>query len=82
MKTSDIKPRRDKALHTIKQRIDGVTEETTNGNGRRGREGKHLVDDFTGKGKYWNFKHEALDRILSRTRSGRVFGPIARQTTE
>jgi len=31
---------------------------------------------------YWNFKAEALDRTLWRTRFGTVYGPVVRLTAE
>jgi hypothetical protein len=31
---------------------------------------------------YWKLKEEALDRTLWRTRFGRRYGPVVRQTTE
>jgi hypothetical protein len=50
--------------------------------GRRGRGLKQLLDDVKEKRKYWKLKEEALDRILCRTRLGRDYGPVVRQTTE
>jgi hypothetical protein len=32
--------------------------------------------------RYWKLKEEALDRTLWRTRFGRGYGPVVRQTTE
>ena len=46
--------------------------------GRRGRRVKQLVDDIKEKRDYW--KEEALDRPLWRTRFGRVYGLVVRQT--
>jgi hypothetical protein len=34
------------------------------------------------KKRYWKLKEEALDRTLWRTRFGRGYGPVVRQTTE
>jgi len=31
---------------------------------------------------YWKFKGEALDRILWKTRIGRGYGPVVRQTAK
>jgi hypothetical protein len=50
--------------------------------GRRGRTWKQLLDDLKGKRGYWKLKEEALDRTVWRTRSGRGYGPVVRQTTE
>jgi hypothetical protein len=44
--------------------------------------GKQLLDDLKEKRRYWNLKEEALDRNLWRTRFGRGYGPVVRQTTE
>jgi hypothetical protein len=48
----------------------------------RGRRGKQLLDDLQEKRRYWKLKEEALDRTLWRTRFGRGYGPVVRQTTE
>jgi hypothetical protein len=50
--------------------------------GRRGRRRKQLLDDLKEKRRYWKMKEEALDRTLWRTRFGRGYGPVVRQTTE
>jgi hypothetical protein len=50
--------------------------------GRRGRRREQLLDDLKEKRRYWKLKEEALDRILCRTRFGRDYGPVVRQTTE
>jgi hypothetical protein len=50
--------------------------------GRRGRKRKQLLDDLKDKIRNWKLKEEALDRTLWRTRFGRSYGPVARQTTE
>jgi hypothetical protein len=50
--------------------------------GRRGRIRKQLVDDLKEKRRYWKLKEEALDRALWRTRFGRIYGPVVRQTRE
>jgi hypothetical protein len=49
---------------------------------RRGRRRKQLLDDLKGNRKYCKLKEEALDRSLWRTRFGRGYGPVVRQTTE
>jgi hypothetical protein len=58
--------------------IEGRIEMT----GRRGRRRKRLLDDLKGKRKYWKLKEEALDRTVWRTRFGRGYGPVVRQTAE
>jgi hypothetical protein len=50
--------------------------------GRRGSRRKQLLDDLKDKRRYWKLKEEALDRTLWRTRFGRGYGPVVRQTTE
>jgi hypothetical protein len=64
--------------HIIEIKIQERLEVT----GRRGRRRKQLLDDLKEKIGYWNFKEEALDRTLWRTRFGRGYGPVVRQTTE
>jgi hypothetical protein len=34
------------------------------------------------KGVYWKLKEKALDRNVWRTRFGRIYGPVLRQTKE
>jgi hypothetical protein len=48
----------------------------------RGRRRKQLLDDLKEKRRYRKFKEEVLDRTLWRTRFGRGYGPVVRQTTE
>jgi hypothetical protein len=43
---------------------------------------KQLLDDLKEKRIYWKLKEEALDRTLWRTRFGRGYGPVVRQTAE
>jgi hypothetical protein len=50
--------------------------------GRRGRRRKQLLDDLKEKIGYWKLKEEALDRTQWRTRFGRGYGPVVRQTKE
>jgi hypothetical protein len=40
------------------------------------------LDDLKEKRRYWKLKKEALDRTQWRTRFGRGYGPVIRQTTE
>jgi hypothetical protein len=59
--------------------IEGKLEGRTEMTGRRGRRRKQLLDDLK---EYWKSKEEALDRTLWRTRFGRGYGPVVRQTAE
>jgi len=49
---------------------------------RRGRRHKQIVDDLKKESISWNMEEKALDCTLWRTRCGRGYEPIARQTTE
>jgi hypothetical protein len=62
----------------IEGKVEGKIELT----GRRGRRRKQLLDDLEEKRRYSKLKEEALDRNLWRTRFGRGYGPVVRQTTE
>jgi hypothetical protein len=64
--------------HVIEGKLEGRIETT----GRRGRRRKQLMDDFEEKRRYCKLKEETLDRTLWRTRFGRGYGPVVRQTTE
>jgi hypothetical protein len=64
--------------HVTEGKLDGRIEMK----GRRGRRRKQLLDDLKGKRIYWKLKEEALDRTLWRSRFGRGYGPVLRQTTE
>jgi hypothetical protein len=50
--------------------------------GRRGRRRRKLLDDLNDRRGYSHLKEEALDRTMWRSRFGRDFGPVVRQTTE
>jgi len=50
--------------------------------GRRGGRRKQLLDDIKGKRGDWKLKEEAVDRTPWRTRVGRGYGPVLRQTIE
>jgi len=41
-----------------------------------------LLHNFEEKGGYFKLKEEALDRTLRRTRFGRSYGPVVKQTIE
>jgi hypothetical protein len=64
--------------HVIEEKLEGRIEMT----GRRGRRRKQLLDDLNEKRRYWKLKEQALGRTLWRTRFGRGYGPVVRQTTE
>jgi hypothetical protein len=64
--------------HVIGGKLEGRIEMT----GRRGRRRKQLMDDLKEKKRNCKLKEEALDRTLWRTRFGRGYGPVVRQTTE
>jgi hypothetical protein len=63
--------------HVIEGKLEGRIEMTG-----RGRRRKQLLDDLKEKKRYWKLKEAALDRTLWRTRFGRGYGPVVRQTTE
>jgi hypothetical protein len=64
--------------HVIEGKLEGILEMM----GRRGRRSKQLLDDLKEKIRYWKLTEEALVRTLWRTRFGRGYGPVVRQTTE
>jgi hypothetical protein len=66
----------------LKLVIEGKLEGRIEMTGRRGRRRKQQLDDLKEKRRYWKLKEEALDRTLWRTRFGRVYGPVVRQTAE
>jgi hypothetical protein len=62
--------------------IEGKIERSIEVTRRRGRRRKHLLDDIKEKRGIRKLKEEALDRTLWRTRFGRGYGLVVRQTTE
>jgi hypothetical protein len=62
--------------HVIEGKLEGRIEMM----GRRGRRRKQLLDDLKEKRRYWKLKAEPLDRTVWRTRFGRDYGPVVRQT--
>jgi hypothetical protein len=64
--------------HVIEGKLEGRIEMT----GRRGRRRKQLLDVLKENKRYCKLKEEPLDRTLWRTRFGRGYGPVVRQTTE
>jgi hypothetical protein len=66
----------------LKHVIEGKLEGRIDVMGRRGRRRKQLLGDLKEKRRCWKFKEEALDRPVWRTRFGRGYGPVVRQTAE
>jgi hypothetical protein len=64
--------------HVIEGKIEGLIKAT----GRRERRRKQLLDYFKETTGYCKLKEEALDRTVWRTRFGRGYGPVVRQTAE
>ena len=62
----------------IEGKIKGGIEVT----GRRGRRRRKLLDDIKERRGYSHLKEEALDRTMWRTRFGRGFGTVVRQTAK
>jgi hypothetical protein len=62
--------------HMIEGKLEGRIEMT----GKWGRRHKQLPYDLNEKRRYWKLKEEALDRTRWRTRIGRGYGPVVRQT--
>jgi len=50
--------------------------------GRQERRRMQLLDNFKETRGYFKLKEEAPDRTLRRTRCGRRYGPVVKQTTE
>jgi hypothetical protein len=66
----------------LKHVIEGKLEERIEMTGIRGRKRKQLLDDLKEKGGYWKLKDEALDRSQWKSRFGRGYGPVVRQTAK
>ena len=64
----------------LKHIIDWKEEGRIDVTGRRGRRRKQLPDNLKKARGYWNFKEEAVDRAFWRTRFGRSYRPVAKQT--
>jgi hypothetical protein len=62
--------------------VEGKLEGRTEMTGRRGRRRKQLLDDLKEKRKYLKLNEEAPDLTLWRSRFGRGYEPVVRQTTE
>jgi hypothetical protein len=65
----------------LKYVIEGMIEGGIEVTGRLGRRRKQLVDDIKKTKGYWKLTEEEPDRRLRRSRFGRGYGPVARQTT-
>jgi hypothetical protein len=49
---------------------------------RQGRKRKQLLHDLKETKGYWKLKEEAVYRTVWRTRFGKTYGPVVRQTME
>jgi hypothetical protein len=65
----------------LKHVIEGNMEGNTEGDERRGKGRKQLLDNLKEMRKYCRWKQEALDRTLWRTSFGRGYGPVVGHTT-
>jgi hypothetical protein len=63
-----------------KRIIKGKIERSLGVIGRRGRRRKHQFDDLRERREYWKLKEDTLGRTIWRTRFGRGYGPVVRQT--
>jgi hypothetical protein len=64
--------------HVTEGKREGMMEVT----GIRRRRRKNLLGDLQETRGYWKMKEEALDSTLWRTRFGRGYGYVLRETTE
>jgi hypothetical protein len=64
----------------LKHDIEGRTEGRIEVKGRRGKRRKQILDDFKKTRGYWILKAEAIDGTVWRTRFGKGYGPVVRQT--
>jgi hypothetical protein len=64
--------------HGIAGKIEGGIEVMK----RRERRRKQLLDDLKETRGYWKLKEETLDRTVWRSRCGRGYGPLVRQTVK
>jgi hypothetical protein len=63
--------------HVTEGNVEGRLEMT----GRRGRRHKKLLDDLTEESGYCKLKEDPLDRTMWRSRFGRGYGSLVKQTT-
>jgi len=66
----------------IKHGIEGKILEIIEVKGRQGRRRKQLLDDLKEKQTYWYLNEVALDSTVWRTRFGKGYGSVVRQTNE
>jgi hypothetical protein len=66
----------------LKYIIEGKIEEKIEVTGIQGRRRKQLLDNLKETRGYWKLKEQVIVRTLWRTRFGRGYGPVVRQTTE
>jgi hypothetical protein len=66
----------------IKQVIEGKIKGKMEVTRRRERRRRKLLDDLKVKRSYSHLKEEAVDRTMWKSRFGRGFGPVVRQTAE
>jgi hypothetical protein len=81
--TSTIKRRNANWIGHILRRnclLKHVIEGKLEGTERRGIRRKQLLDDLKETRGYWKLKEEALNRSVRKTRFGRGYGPVVRQT--
>ena len=64
--------------HIIKGKMEGGIHVI----GREGKRRKQLLDDLKETRRYWKLKEKALDRTLWRTRFGRGYESVVRQTAD
>lgn len=62
-------------------RQNDVIEEKLEGTERRGQRRRQLLNDCTGKRRYWNCKDQAPDGTGWRARIGRGYAAVVRLTT-
>jgi hypothetical protein len=66
----------------LQQVIEGKVKGRIEVTGSRGRRRRKLLDYLKESRGYFNLKEKAQDRIMCRSRFGRGFGPVVRQTTK
>jgi hypothetical protein len=64
------------------QVVEGKIKGGIDVTGRRGRRCRKLLDDLKERRGYSHLKEEALDHTMWRSRFGRGFGPVVRQTNK
>jgi hypothetical protein len=74
--TGHILPRNCLIRHVMEGKLEGRIEVIR----RWGRRSKQMRDDIKVARGYWKLKQEALDRTLWRTRFGRSYEPVVRQS--